>query len=99
VHEISFDAPRVTISGVRRFWVLLAVLGLTATACGSAAQTVEVAAEAAPADATESEVEPILNVGTTATTAAPEALRSGREAILANHSEGKPYVLWYWGAH
>lgn len=26
-------------------------------------------------------------------------LRTGREAILANQAEGKPYVLWYWGAH
>ena len=31
--------------------------------------------------------------------AEPDALRTGREAILANHTEGKPYVLWYWGAH
>ncbi|MGI9609860.1 MAG: hypothetical protein ACR2NL_06160 [Acidimicrobiia bacterium] len=29
----------------------------------------------------------------------PAELRTGREAILANHSEGKPYVLFYWGAH
>ena len=29
----------------------------------------------------------------------PAPLRTGREAILANHTEGKPYVLWYWGAH
>lgn len=29
----------------------------------------------------------------------PVALRTGREAILANHTAGKPYVLWYWGAH
>jgi hypothetical protein len=35
----------------------------------------------------------------TTTTVAPEALRTGREAILANHSAGEPYVLWYWGAH
>lgn len=36
---------------------------------------------------------------TTTATAAPELLRTGREAILANHTEGKPYVLWYWGSH
>jgi len=34
-----------------------------------------------------------------ATTSAPESLRTGREAILANNTEGEPYVLWYWGAH
>jgi heat shock protein HslJ len=33
------------------------------------------------------------------TSAAPEALQTGREAILANNIEGQPYVLWYWGAH
>ncbi|MFT7474623.1 MAG: hypothetical protein ACI81L_001548 [Verrucomicrobiales bacterium] len=87
-HETSFNAPGVSLSIVRRIVLLLAVLGLTATACGSTAQIIEVAAE--------SDVEVAR---TTTTAAAPEALRSGREAILANHSEGKPYVLWYWGAH
>lgn len=112
-YEISLRALRVTIFVMRRILALLAVLGLMATACGSAAQTVEVASEtasttapvASPSEAAEdqpvaaAEVEPTPAVETTTTTAAPEPLRSGREAILANHTEGRPYVLWYWGAH
>ena len=97
-----------------RFLALLAVLAIAAAACGSVAETVDVAApadiapEAAetgePAIAEESaavdEPEAAGEIAETTTTT-PEStlLPSGRERILANHTEGKPYLLWYWGAH
>lgn len=82
---------------------------LVASACGSTTDTVDSAAEAAPVDAVTTtvvvddaaaEVDANESVAETTTTT-PEStlLPSGRERILANHTEGKPYVLWYWGAH
>lgn len=98
---------------MRRLLAVLALIAILASACGSS-ETVEVNAGKAttttttellpePAAAAEEAIaepdEVVAEASTTTTEAAPEPLRTGREAILANHTEGKPYVLWYWGAH
>ena len=91
------------------------MLALVTSACGSTTATVDVSAPAAAEDvaveaetadeaaAEDATVEPEAAVDDAAetTTTTPEStlLPSGRERILANHTEGKPYVLWYWGAH
>jgi len=91
------------------------MLALAASACGSTTEAVDVVApsaaedvtveaetadEAADEDATVEPGEAVDDVEETTTTT-PEStlLPSGRERILANHTEGRPYVLWYWGAH
>lgn len=67
----------------------LALLAFVAVGCASTDTPIEAAGEIVEDEAT-AEPEAV----------APEtALLSGREAILANQAEGKPYVLWYWGAH
>lgn len=87
------------------------MLALAASACGSTTEAVDVAAPSAAEDVTveaetadeaateDATVEPEEAAETTTTTPESTLLPSGRERILANHSEGKPYVLWYWGAH
>lgn len=84
-----------------RLVILLAVLAIIASACGSTAKTVDVAAPAELDDtATSADVDGgDLVAETTTTTPESTLLPSGRERILANEADGKPYVLWFWGAH
>jgi len=97
---------------MRRLLFPLAALAIVASACGGTAETVEVAADTdtpatdeialEPAESAEEQVaDPVEEQPTEQVEEEPEVepMRSGREAILANHSEGKPYVLWYWGAN
>ena len=79
----------------------LLLAGLVLAACGSAATEVASGPTEAPTtdstttSAPAAPAEPVD--GTTTTTAAP--LPTGREALAAAQAEGRPVVLWFWGAH
>ena len=80
---------------MRRLVLLVALVGLLASACASSADILEAAA--APAVTVEdsasasSEVSvPVSNAPAFATV----AYETDRQALQA--SEGKPYVLWFW---
>ena len=80
----------------------LLLAGLVLAACGSAATEVASGPTEAPTttdstttSAPAAPAEPVDD--TTTTTAAP--LPTGREALAAAQAEGRPVVLWFWGAH
>lgn len=80
---------------MRRLVLLVALLGLVASACASSADTLEAAAapevtveDSAPASSDVSV--PVSDAPVFATV----AYETGRQALQA--SEGKPYVLWFW---
>lgn len=94
-----------------RWIVLLLLLGLLLAACGERVLTGEEMAppvDMSPVDAgpdpdlepVESMVVPtssVVSIDPPITSSTPEPIPTGREVLAA--SEGKPHVLWFWGAH
>ena len=89
---------------MRRLAPLL-LAGLVLAACGSAATEVASAPTEAPTTTDSSttaapaaDVAPAEPVAETTTTTVAQ-LPTGREALEAAQAEGRPVVLWFWGAH
>jgi len=96
---------------MRRLLAPLTVLLLVASACGSTTATVDAGVELTH-DSEARDEDAVEESSAVADDAAmsdeidveeaqemPEPLPNGREALLANRGEGKPYVLWFWGAN
>ena len=87
----------------RNLLAVVAVVGVLASACASAAVTevgsapepdqTTVVAQSAATEPGAAENEPVA----TTTTTVQVVLPTGREALAA--AEGEPHVLWFWGAN
>jgi hypothetical protein len=93
--------------------IVFLLLGLVLAACGETvvsgdemALASEAAVDAGPdadleLDSTveESDTDVSATTTPTTTTATAVVLPTGREALAAAQAEGRPVVLWFWGAH
>ncbi len=92
---------------IRRSSALVALavtVALTATACGQSSSTATaVSAASAPADSVATQKSAATPQPNTASAAKPQPSTAqpitGRAALAAAQAEGKPYVLWFWGAY